>query len=357
MLAAMTAIYSVTESVLGSFVITTILGVRQGSPTSCLLFIIYINDLIKLIKEGMGRDGFLSWLHILVLMDDTVLLATTRDSMIRKVEILKDYCTEYGMKVNESKTKFFVLNGTEVDEAPLNMGNLRVEKCDKYIYLESPFTNDGSVSSAVKAHALIKMPHVLKFVAFVKKNNDIPFMVKKRVFDAALTSSLLYGCESWFGADLKPIVKLYNWCLKEMLGVRKTTRIDICYVESGYPSLQHLVKNKQHKFFDRMWRERSDLNDDPLTFVIKTVTETNTVTSKLIREFISNGAVSLDEHRQSLINGLQMSESSRRLTYKVMNPHYLVNHVYNSRQSVNEIHRISFTRFRLSSHSLSCEMG
>ena len=106
-----------------------------------------------------------------------------------------------------------------------------------------------------------------------------------------------------------------------------------------------------------MWRERSDLNDDPLTFVIKTVTETNTVTSKLIREFISNGAVSLDEHRQSLINGLQMSESSRRLTYKVMNPHYLVNHVYNSRQSVNKVHRILFTRFCLSSHSLICEMG
>ena len=51
----------------------------------------------------MGRDGFLSWLHILVLMDDTVLLATTRDSMIRKVEILKDYCTEYGMKVMSLK--------------------------------------------------------------------------------------------------------------------------------------------------------------------------------------------------------------------------------------------------------------
>ena len=110
-------------------------------------------------------------------------------------------------------------------------------------------------------------------------------------------------------------------------------------------------------FFNKMWHERSDLNDDPLIFVIKTVRETNILTSKLLQEFISQGPVSLDEHRQSLINTLQTSESSRRLTYKLMNPHFLINNVYSSRQSVNELHRISFTRFRLSSHSLICEMG
>ena len=357
MLATLVAMYSVTQSVIGSAVITTALGVRQGSPTSCLLFIIYINDLIKLVKEGMGLDGFLSWLHILVLMDDTVLLGTTRDSIIAKVRILKDYCSEYGMVVNESKTKFFVLNGTNDDEDPICVESLRIEKCDKYIYLGSPFTKDGSVSSAVKAHALIKMPHALKFIAFVRKNNDIPFMVKKRVFDAALTSSLLYGCESWFTADLKPIMKLYNWCLKEMLGVRKTTCNDICYVEAGYPSLQHLVKYKQHKFFYRIWRERSNLDDDPLIFVIKTVTETNIPTSKLVKKYISEEAVTLESQRQSMINVLQASESSRRLTYKYMNPHFKINRVYNTRHSVNDIHRISFTRFRVSSHNLICEMG
>lgn len=105
MLGAVLAMYSITQSVIGSVLVTATLGVRQGSPTSCLLFIIFINDLIKMVKEGVELDGFLSWLHILVLMDDTVLLATTRVNMIRKIQILHDYCDEYGMKVNESKTK------------------------------------------------------------------------------------------------------------------------------------------------------------------------------------------------------------------------------------------------------------
>lgn len=45
-------------------------------------------------------------------------------------------------------------------------------------------------------------------------NRDIPFQVKFKVFNAALMSSVLYGCESWFNGDLKSIEKLYNWAVK-----------------------------------------------------------------------------------------------------------------------------------------------
>ena len=84
MLGAINAMYSVTQSVIGTAIITTVIGVRQGSPTSCLLFILYVNDLIKLLKDTCEPDSFLSWLHLLMLMDDTVLLATSRVNIIKK---------------------------------------------------------------------------------------------------------------------------------------------------------------------------------------------------------------------------------------------------------------------------------
>ena len=165
----------------------------------------------------------------------TVLLSTSRHGRVRKLNQLHNYCTQYGMVINQSKTQFFVINGTSRDKEPMVMDGIAVKHCDLYIYLGSPFTSDGSPSSAVKAHAKLKLPHVLKFVSFLKKNNDVPFTVKKRVFDAALTSTLLYGSESWVGADVKPVNKLYNWCIKELLGVRRSTCNDVCYMESGYP--------------------------------------------------------------------------------------------------------------------------
>lgn len=76
------------------------IGVRQGFPTSCLLFIVFVNAMIKLIKSNCRAEGFLQWLHLLVLMDDTVLLSMHRG-------ILNQICVSNGMLVNNLKTKFF----------------------------------------------------------------------------------------------------------------------------------------------------------------------------------------------------------------------------------------------------------
>ena len=96
--------YSVTHSVVGVVIVTATIGVRQGSPTSCLLFIIFVNDLIALIKNGCDVDGIFVWLLTFVLMDDTVLLSTTRQGMQRKLTLLNGYCKDYGMGVNNVET-------------------------------------------------------------------------------------------------------------------------------------------------------------------------------------------------------------------------------------------------------------
>ena len=357
MLTAIMAMYRVTESIVDSAVVTATRGVRQGSPTSCFLFIIFVNELIRAMKEKCQTEPLLEWLHIMVLMDDTVLLSTSRCNMIKKVEVLKQFCEQYGMVINNSKTKFFVINGEEEDKEPLRVDELVIEHCTSYTYLGSPFTSDGSVSSAVKVHVKNKLCHVLKYVSFLKKNNDVPFIVKRRVLDAAMMSSLLYGCESWVGADVKSVSKLYNWAIKQLLGVRRSTSNLVCYAEAGYPSLPDLIKFKQHNFFRNMWLERSGMQDDPLSFAIRTVANTNTHTGKLVQNFIANQPpvpTSLVTNVHSLIAN---SDSSRCLVYKEINPDFLVHDVYRSRHTINEHHRIEFTRFRVSGHSLAVETG
>ncbi len=109
---------ALTHGVLGAAVITTAVGVRQGSPTSCLLFVLFVNDLIGLIKSRSGRDGILEWLHVLIYMDDTVLLSTTREGMRFKLGLLQEWSINNAMKVNTDKTKIFAINGSECDRIP-----------------------------------------------------------------------------------------------------------------------------------------------------------------------------------------------------------------------------------------------
>ncbi len=103
MLSALIAIYASTESLLGATTIMMTVGVRQGSPTSCLLFVVFVDDLIRIIRASCGMDGFLQCLDALVLMDDTILLATTKCNMERKIVLLQDYRQDYGMRVNQGK--------------------------------------------------------------------------------------------------------------------------------------------------------------------------------------------------------------------------------------------------------------
>ncbi len=342
MLGALTAMYRVTQSVVGTALFPTTLGVRQGSPTSCLLFIIYINELVKMIRERCMPEIFLDWLHVLVLMDDTVLLSTSRANLLRKVEILDQFCRDYGMTVNNDKTKFFVINGEDGDADTVHVNSLAIEHCCCYSYLGSSFTSDGSVSSAVKAHSAAKLCHVLKYVSFVTKNNDLPFVVKRRVFEAALMSAVMYGCESWVSADYKPVTKLYNWALKQMLGVRKTTSNMVCYAEVGLPSLPDLIKLKQHNFFRRMWQERSGMSDDPLILAIRVTLASRTPTARCLDSFISTEPPTMSAIISNVCHCIAHSDSSRCTTYEQINPRFTVHDIYKKKHVINEFHRISF---------------
>ena len=170
-------------------------------------------------------------------------------------------------------------------------------------------------------------------------------------------SSLLYGCESWLNADFKSMEKLYHWAIKQLLGVRKTTCNDLCYLEMGYPPMKDLVIAKQRNFFVKMWSERSGMGDDPLTFAVNTIRNAGYRTSHYINALITNNVDDIEAAMTRLRNKVRESESSKRLFYKSVNPDLIVHDIYRGKHSINEFHRMSFTRFRLSAHSLAVETG
>ncbi len=123
-------------------------------------------------------------------------------------------------------------------------------------------------------------------------------------------------------------------------------------MESGYSPLKDLVEFKQHTFFRTMWQERSGYDDDPLSFVIKLVGGTNTVTGKLVREFINNNVKTLSVGMDSVTSSIANSDSSKRVIYRDINPNFVVHNIYKVKHTINENRRLSFTRFRVSGHSL-----
>ena len=101
----------------------------------------------------------------------------------------------------------------------------------------------------------------------------MPFIYKKLVFDAAVTSSLLYSAESWLTDKIKPIERQYNQLVRCLIGVRKNTSIDLCLLETGIPPIHNVLSKIRCKFI----KSQLDIDDaeQPLTFALRLLNENN----------------------------------------------------------------------------------
>ena len=353
-LKVLTAIYSCTKMIMKSAIIIASRGVRQGAATSVLLFIIYIDRMVKILKESMADDGFLGSLHILLLMDDAVLLATSRENIRKKLSVTQCYCNVYGMSMNMKKTKFMVINGTDDDKRDIHSNGVVVQHCEFYIYLGSPVTADGLYKSVISRHVNEKMKHFIKYCIFLDKNPDFPFSVKKRVAEACLLSTVLYGCETWLTNGYGQLNSLYMKVVKSLLKVRTTTCNDLCLIESDMPSLKTLIEKKRTAYLKK---KIGMLNDgDPLQIALDLARSGRTYSAKLIDAALVSEHDIVKQGKEILKHSVSTSSSTKRCTYRLLNPNLDSHNIYKSK-TIPEYLRITFTRFRLSSHRLRIETG
>lgn len=324
---------------------------RQGGSTSCSLFTYYINVTIRKIAE-FGVDGFLGVLHCLLLMDDTVILATSRDAMSIKLALLMEATKQTDMSIHPIKSKYFAIN--TLDQEPFVIDDVVISYQDVYTYLGTPISN-SSMQKQVAQHAGSKQSHVRKFASFLARNCDAPFVVKRAVWESCLSSSILYSCESWMVNNVTPIHTQYLTSVKELLGVRTQTPSMLIYVELDTPSVQALIKKRQIDFLNKT-KQSSHFNGSPLQKTIDMAKEAKCPMGLYIQELeaIANDPVTefLADNRESVQN----SEASRSVIYREINPDLSVHKMYCD-TNVCERQRIFTTRLRLSSHRLKIETG
>ena len=152
---------------------------------------------------------------------------------------------------------------------------------------------------------------------------------------------------------------MYLTAVRALLGVRSTAPSKLCMIEAGIKPLVGMVKMRQKKFFERMITSRSDLTDDPLMHSLTITKEMNKVMWTYIDSLMKGGNFVVDEV-ESMKNFIRNASPSATKfgTYLALNPELTTHDLYTKQAPiVLDYLRITFTRYRLSSHRLRIEIG
>ena len=81
-------------------------GVRQGGILSPVFYCIYVDDLVRILKEaGIGCHVRNTFLSILLYADDMCLIAPSLRGLQRLLNIVERYCKDWDIMLNPKKSK------------------------------------------------------------------------------------------------------------------------------------------------------------------------------------------------------------------------------------------------------------
>ena len=141
------------------------MGLRQGCSLSPIVFLIYMDRIVKKSESCGGVKIGDCTIQRLLFADDLVLLDSTQNGLQLTLDRFSDTCSVAGMKINTIKTETTCLSrqpkqcSLQIDGAPVPL-----EQSEIFKYIGVSFTSDGSQRSEMdnrigKAIAVMRKLH------------------------------------------------------------------------------------------------------------------------------------------------------------------------------------------------------
>ena len=367
-------------------------GTEQGHPMSPELFKCFINDLSEKLNcldniTVPVLDG--TDISHLLWADDLVLMALDTCSLQKMLDVLHEYCTEWGLSVNISKTAIMVFNrsGRLLNESSgFNYGDVKIAPVREYCYLGITFTLNGSLISAQQK---LKQKGLRSYFS-LKRMIDIRPLKRStlfKLFDSLILPVVSYGCQVWLtetwlvknltkskpGQHLPaiakdPIERIHLSFLKWNIGVGKKTSNAAVWGDTGrYPLVIELSKQAL-SYFNRL--KNMSLNDDE-TLAKHAFNEQMALdmtwyrrTNALMNLLQSHSDKRLNfpsQHRAQLRLDFQHTWNQERRTNRKLQFYNSIKSSFKQERyidlslSYKELKRLS--QFRMSSHKYNIETG
>ena len=381
---AISSMYSVVKSCIRyrssySNFITSDIGLKQGDPSSPLMFMLFINDITLNINSDFDSIFTIDELQIYMLLyaDDAVVFAKSPEKLQSILKDVEAYCKTWGLKINTSKTKAMIFEKGRHTSFDFFLNDTRLELVTSFKYLGIHFFKNGNwarTQKRIAEHA----SHALHSLFSLFKQIELPVSEKCKLFDTFVGSILNYSAEVWGTHDGKDVELIHTKFCRWILHVRKSTNLSGLYGELGrvpfnitrkirmiiywikllnlqenalprriYSMLKNDAENNiSYRGSNWAYHIKSLLDELGLSYIWQQQTDI-AIPFNLIRQRI------LDSYYQSWyanINNSNRLQMYSRYKHNFQIENYL-DFIYEKK------FKTAFTKFRLSSHDLAIERG
>lgn len=203
------------------------IGTRQGCMLSPLLFSIFINELVLMLKnydcKGTYVDENASNIMMLMYADDVAEGGDTVFRLQSMIDSLEQFSVKWGLDVNLAKTKIVVFRTggmlKKVEKWFYKGSPVDVVKMYKYLGVVFPYNLKWE--TAVKTLATQAKKALGMLYRYSKVCNGFPFWSAMYLFDTMIVPIMLYGSEVWGFKHYKVLEDVQISYCKQLLGLPK----------------------------------------------------------------------------------------------------------------------------------------
>lgn len=205
-------------------------GLRQGGTLSPLLFIIFLDEIIKECKENMSKLFIGHWrmerieISECAFADDVVLMSGSKRGIQKNVDMWYETLKKYGMEINRKKTKIMRISDEE-DEVRVEIEEEVIQQVEQFTYLGVSIDKRGNQEGELndRIEKTSKLYHAMNN-NFIRKR-EIAEKTKMMVYKTVIRPVLTYGCETWT-TTLREKSRLQAMEMKILRGIKGVTRRD-----------------------------------------------------------------------------------------------------------------------------------
>ena len=355
------------------------IGLKQGDPSSPLLFMLFVNDIVENINADLENIFTLKELKLFLILyaDDQVAFATSPESLQSILTDIENYCHLWGLKINIEKTKVMIFEKGRHSRYDFYIYNTAIQVVDSFKYLGITLFKNGNwyrTQKCIAKRALFALHNL--FMIFDKK--ELPTTQKCKLFDTLVASILNFGSEIWGMHNATDIELIHTKFLRRILGVKKSTNLSALYGELGRVPLLIIRKINMIEYWIKillqndsslikqtynMLREDADNNlnyrENNWAWQIKHILQIHGLEyvwqrqSEIEIPFETIKLRIFDTYKQSWYS--EINNSPRLQSYSIFK------HLFQTEKYLDVIpekkYKISLSRFRTSSHDLKIESG